>query len=405
MSLEPRFWHLRPLLRRLLVLACLLLAGCEGSGSTLLSDISATDGQLQVNGQRETRTTVNAIDFGYSLARTASLESYLEGRTQRFLVRPTQERAVGSYQYHFDGVLPTGGAGGVVAQAVPVGSYRLAVTATAGSEVLVRRSPEFQVVASDTEPPRFERFSAPVPAVVSPNNDAISDTLPLNYRISKDARVIGYATDLSGTRTIFQPATRVLSGENTLYFTGKQLAGDAPLAGGSYTLTVRATDSAGNISEQNLLAHVEGGGTAAAQIVKVEIGPPDIIRGDVNGGVITVSITVKNTGTTTLNTQAPDPGYEYTTNDSYASVGKADQPGLWRVGLDWNNNRGGDGAAYRYPYRWGFGKPLLAGETVTVVGRVRVLKQEEFMTFYAAILQEGVQIINDRAGATVIHVH
>lgn len=400
------------LMLAVLLTTMLLLVGCDsGDGGPLLSDVRIVGlgvgqvAQVQVTGARETRTTRNALDFSYSVGREATVESYLEAGGQSYPVRPPQTRKPGTYQYHFDGVLPIAGEGGVVAQAVPTGTYTLLVKATtADGATVAQRSLEFRVVASDPAAPRFEQFRVAQPAIVSPNNDAISDTLQVSYRLTKDAEVLAFATDLTGTRNIVQPATEVVSGENVLYFNAKQQADPSrPLPDGPYTMTVRATDAVGNVAEQLVPLTVEGGGQAAAQIVKVEIGPRDIIRGDVNGGVISVSITVKNTGKATLQTHGPDPGYEYTTSQTYSSIGIDDQAGLWRVGLDWNNNRG-DGPL-RYPFRWGFGKPLLPGETVVVTGRVRILKEEQFMTFYAGLLQEGVQIINDRVGATEVEVH
>jgi hypothetical protein len=146
---------------------------------------------------------------------------------------------------------------------------------------------------------------------------------------------------------------------------------------------------------------IEGGGEPDVEILRVEIAPQQITL----GSAIAVSITVKNTGNVPLRTHGPDPGYTYTTNDSYSSIegGKwVDRPGLWRVGVDWDGNAGG--AAYRYPFRWGFGKTLMPGETVVTGGNIVILKQESRMWFFAGLLQEGVRIVRDRLGPTLVNV-
>jgi hypothetical protein len=186
---------------------------------------------------------------------------------------------------------------------------------------------------------------------------------------------------------------------------GKDPAGEGQtseaLPNGTYTVTIRAQDRAGNRVEAQRTLTIEGGGRPEIQILKVEISPQQIIIGN----SINVSVTVKNTGNVPLRTQGPDPSYTYTTNDTYASIEGnrwVDRAGLWRVGVDWDGNSGGGPS--RYPFRWGFGKTLMPGEEVTTGGKITILKQERRMWFYAGVLQEGVQIVLDRLGRTGVGV-
>jgi hypothetical protein len=161
-------------------------------------------------------------------------------------------------------------------------------------------------------------------------------------------------------------------------------------------------DPAGYRVEASRPITIEGGGDPDLEILSVDISPQQIIL----GGEISVTIRVKNTGDVPLRTQGPDPGYTYTTKDSYSSIegGALDaRAGLWRVGVDWDGNSGG-GPAYRYPYRWGLGKTLMPGEEAVTGGKIRILKEERAMWFYAGVLREGVRIVRDRLGRTRVGV-
>jgi len=146
---------------------------------------------------------------------------------------------------------------------------------------------------------------------------------------------------------------------------------------------------------------VTDAGIPNLDVLSVKLDPPKLML----GGKLHVQMVVQNTGDVPLRTQGPDPGYTYTTNDSYANIegGRyTDKAGLWRVGLDWEGNSGG--APYRYPFRWGFGNTLAPGATATVDGYVTILKHEQTMWFFAGILQEGVSIFKDGLGRTPVGV-
>jgi hypothetical protein len=67
------------------------------------------------------------------------------------------------------------------------------------------------------------------------------------------------------------------------------------------------------------------------------------------GDVLTVTLRVKNTGVVPIRTYGPPSGYEYSTDDVFSSIeagAYAVKPGgYWRVGVDWDANRGGGGQA------------------------------------------------------------
>jgi hypothetical protein len=194
--------------------------------------------------------------------------------------------------------------------------------------------------------------------------------------------------------------TALPAGEHNYPFGGADLFGQV-LPDGPYTATVRTADLAGNTVEARVPLTIAGGGTPSLAVLAADFTP----RAVMHGSTITVRMTVQNTGKVPLRTQGPDPGYTYTTNDTYSSIEGGqfvDKAGLWRVAVDWDGNAGG--GPLRYPFRWGFGHTLAPGETVTVAGHITILKYERRMWFFTGVLQEGVRIVRDRLAPTGIDV-
>jgi hypothetical protein len=137
------------------------------------------------------------------------------------------------------------------------------------------------------------------------------------------------------------------------------------------------------------------------------------------GGVLTVTIRVKNTGTVPIRTYGPASGYQYTTDQVFSSVADghyaAQAGGFWRIGLDWDANSGG--GPKRYPFRWALSqKPpeqwkipgvedwLMPGEEVEITGQVQILQHETKMGFYVGLIQDGVGFFQDRSARTIVEV-
>ncbi len=387
----------------MLMLTVLALAGCGGSGGALLSAISSDAGitQLTADGTSGTRAAPNLITFHYSLGQKSTIKVYILAGSQRYYLRDDdRSRDAGDYQIAFDGSLPVSNTIGLVRQVLPVGDYQFVIEATAGGQTTTQQQ-AFRIVTADTAPPTIDNLAA-APTTISPNDDAIDDSAQLTYRLAKAAKVSATATDITGTTTIVQPPLKVLTGEQTLTFNGKQPSG-APLPDGVYTVTVQAADAAGNVFQRSLPITVEGGSPPSATVLSVDFSPTQVIV----GSKLHVRIKVRNTGKTTLRTQGPYSGFTYTTNDTYASIGCPDAAGFWRVGVDWNNNSNNNdrvGAPLRYPFRWGLGHDLKPDEEATIEGDIIIYKPETSMTFYAGLLQEGISIAADGLHPTNIQV-
>ncbi|MBI2861925.1 MAG: hypothetical protein HYX89_03800 [Chloroflexi bacterium] len=176
---------------------------------------------------------------------------------------------------------------------------------------------------------------------------------------------------------------------------------DRTLPDGTYTLTLRAVDRVGNATEATTSVTLVGTQPPDAQITSVRFTPTQVIYGN----VIKVEITVKNTGPTVLKTFGPEPGFTYTTRDTFASIAEgryASQLNRWRVGVDWAGGLGPEGE--RYPYRWGLGHDLAPGEETTIVGYLRIMERYPEIWLYAGLVREGIGYHVNRVGQQLIKV-
>lgn len=116
------------------------------------------------------------------------------------------------------------------------------------------------------------------------------------------------------------------------------------------------------------------------------------------GGLLTVSITVRNDSTETLDTQEPAPGFIYDEGDTFRSRGYTETYGSFRVGIDFDGRTGID-----HPYRWGLGAPLAPGQTATITGAIR-LRAERSANYWAGLVREGILWLQDQQGTQTITV-
>jgi hypothetical protein len=376
----------------------LVLAACGGSGARL-SEVRASVGEI-VPGSVGLGKPPGVVEVRYRLGEEADVRVELEGLASGSSLLHAERQAAGEHVLRFNGVISATnavlGAEGsrVVREVVPPGDYSIKVTANGSSE-----SVSFRVGGTSAPPPSIENMVLR-PETISPNSDAIDDVAELTFRTGQTTTL---SVDLAGPDGAHIPVQAPIKkgpGEQNVVLSGADLLGER-LPDGSYTVTLKVRDEQGNVVLAERPLKVEGSGEPALAVLSVDISPEQLMLGD----TVSVTITVKNISNVPLRTQGPDPGYTYTTRDSYASIegGKWDnKAGLWRVGVDWDANTGG--APYRYPFRWGFGKTLMPGETAVTGGKIQVLKEERTMWFYAGVLQEGIRIALDKLGRTKVEV-
>lgn len=379
----------------LLILAlAMLLAACDASGAALSGVYPSTDSIAP--GSSGIGKPAGAVEVRYTLGKKANVTATLDGPVKAALF--TGEQDAGEHLLRFNGVIGADenvGEYKLVRRVVPAGDYSIMVDAGG-----VQQSVGFKVSGSKQDAPALQNVVLH-PNTISPNSDAVDDVAEVTFRTNQTATLAVSLVDKDGNKTPVLAPIKKGPGEQNVVINGQDVL-QAPLPDGVYTATIQATDSVGNRVEATRPLTIAGGGQSDIAVLSVDISPHQLILGQ----EISVTIKVKNTGTVPLRTQGPDPGYTYTTNDTYASIEGnkwTDKAGLWRVGVDWDGNSGG-GGAYRYPFRWGFGKTLMPGEEAVTGGKIRILKQESKMWFFAGVLQEGIRIVLDRLGRTLIGV-
>ncbi|MBI4494115.1 MAG: hypothetical protein HY690_15110 [Chloroflexi bacterium] len=391
----------------LCVVALLVLAsaGCAAS-QPLLSGVRLTRPLISPDGSGRT----SATELHYALGRPARVNLALESPAgERVLLRRDEPRPVsGSYVFRFDGSyeLPDDSA---QRRVIADGQYRLVLEARDAAGQADQAAAEVQVQGADTAAPQIERLQAQ-PALLTPNFDARDDVAYVGYRLSKAATAAHYVADERGAKVWIGPSQWRAAGEYSESWNA--LVRGRPVPNGTYQFVVRAEDEAGNVSVARTPIQVALAGLPQARILSVSFGPHKLMLGE----LLRVEVRVRNVGEVTLHTQGPDPGYTYSSYDNYFSIedrALVDKAGRWRVGVDWAGSPGSIGG--KYPYRWGFGKDLEPGEEATVVGFIRLQHEDQRARFgdnpdyhktwfFAALVQEGVAVHQDRVGGTEIQV-
>jgi len=135
------------------------------------------------------------------------------------------------------------------------------------------------------------------------------------------------------------------------------------------------------------------------------------------GGTITFTCTVKNEGRVPVRTRGPEPGTTYSTSENFNTLGEYEEPGIFRIGLDYEGNTSGRS----YPFRWQLGmddelttvnttqgpqKYLMPGQTVTVIGHLQVVDAPVVTEpyYWIGLLHEQVWVVQDRVEPTQIAV-
>ena len=393
---------------RLLVLLALCgacLNGCERGA--LLTDVSIRPTVISPNADG----TDDIAEIKYTLTRQSNITVYLlDAAGNRHYYRQDQRRSRGPRTAYFSGV--------VADSLLPDGEYTCVFEATDERGRTETQRLPITLVDGDKEPLEILNLSV-WPNAFTPNRDGITDRVNVTYALSKEvSQVWVKVVAQDGTEyPVAEDNIREMGAEGPHehdYDAGIDL-GAAPPPDGEYTVVVEAQDAVGNRRRVEAPLTIAQGGVPRVVIVNAaaDWSPLVVPLGD----TLTFTCTVKNTGLVPVRTKGPQSGSSYTTSENYNTVEQYEEPGIFRVGLDYEGNSAGR----QYPFRWQLGtdeeltvietsvgpqRYLMPGQTVTVVGHLRITDAPNMVApyYWIGLIQEQVQIVQDRVEATQVSV-
>jgi len=396
-------WHLRALLVGAVLL--LALGGC--GPRKLLYNVSIRPKVISPNADGQD----DIAEIKYSLSRQSTVTIYLvDANGQRHYFRLNKRRSKGDRTAYFGGVID--------GRLLPDGEYTVVFEATdeRGHKETVKKT--IRLVNGDKVPLRIEHLNI-WPPKFTPNRDGITDRVTIGYSLNKKAvRVEVYLLDKEGHKyPVPEDKIREMGAPGTHehdYDAGVDL-GATPPPDGTYTVVVEAEDAVGNKARVEGKLTIEGGGVPRVEIVnRAAVFSPTVVP---LGGTLTFTCTVKNIGTVPVRTKGPESGTTYTTSQNFNTLKEYEEPGVFRIGLDFEGNSAGR----VYPFRWQLGKDeeltvinteigpqkyLMPGQTVTVVGHLRIIdkppKAEPY--YWIGLIHEQVEIVQDRVEPTPISI-
>ena len=400
-----------------LIVVLALAAGwpvLHGDGS-LLVDVSVEAEEISPNADG----VADVTHINYELSRNGHVSIYFENEDgERFYFRNDETRGAGPYRAPFSGIvdgyrLPEDRVEGeILARLLQDGLYTWTVQATDTQGVTENRQGQIRIVNADSELPEIQGFSLQ-PMRFSPNQDGVRDVVTLSFDITKDVTLRVFLLSPNGEEvTIVEDeynGTVGVSGPYTVAYDGGLKDGFAPPPDGTYSVVAIAEDREGQKVEVRLKNEfvVHYGGVPFAKIDLSPVG--EAVRWDATAVTVCdtlyFNLTVENYGTTPIRTSGPPPGTVYDSDWDYKSLGWEVEPGAFRVGIGFENER------ISYPYRWAVGSTedleqidshyyLMPGERAVVSGGIRVT--DVFGTrnpqpVWAGLIHEGVGIAQSNA--------
>ena len=392
----------------------LILLGILGWGGCatrpLLYDVEIAPQTISPNADGQTDVT----RISYRLSRSADLSIYFtDDAGQRHYFRQDRRRSAGEYQVDFGGV--------IAGRMLPDGDYTYVLEAQeVGHRAVSRQEGKLILVDADTEAPELRGFSV-YPPTFTPNQDGFDDRVTIEYYLTKPARVQVYLISPSGDKhPVAEKERKTKPGEVGAHFydyEGGVDMGAEPPPDGTYIVWAQAEDEVGNRTTVTDTLIIREGGVPRADIVNLEVDfDPHIVP---LGGILHFTLTVENFGAVPIRTTGPPPGVIYESDTNFNQLEWIEEPGTWRVGIDFETNSSGR----PYPYRWAVGSDedlelrgiegrprryLMPGERAVVTGGIHIKDPppRNPIYFWAGLIHEEVRIdpFNDHVDAQLISI-
>ncbi len=384
-----------------LCVALWLLTGCKST--PLLYDVSVRPNPISPNADG----VADVARISYKLARHARIALFFtDEHGGRYDLRSDASRPAGKYETLFSGIIDN--------RLLPDGSYICTVEAIGDNGE--RASAQAPLIIQGGEPNAIEiRNLSIYPPSFTPNRDGISDRVTIAYSLSKEAtKVQVYIVGQDGSKypvpeDKIRPVGQVGAHSHD-YDAGVDL-GATPPPDGTYTVVVEAEDAVGNRAVVTGELVIVDGGVPKVEIVNsaAEWSASTLPL----GGTLTFTCTVRNVGKVGVRTKGPASGDTYSTSENFNSKEFYEEPGILRVGMDYEGNSSGR----TYPFRWQLGsdeelsvvdgqKYLMPGKTVMVVGHLHIVDKPAKVTpyYWIGLIHEQVEIIQDRVEAVPVTI-
>jgi hypothetical protein len=340
-------------------MACCLLCACvitACANSAPIADLSVQPATLSPNADGKD----DIARVAYRVTRDSIVSIYLlDAAGQRLdlrtdVARPAQPEP---YTLLFNGIASSG-------RLVKNGAYTLVVESGG-----VRLTQPLAVENAAGDPPRITELTVdPVNGTMTPNRDAIDDRVYINVGLAGTAKLSVYVLGANGLRQDIQReelarrdnTSDFLDAGRYFYNYDGGIDNDAdPPPDGDYMLVAEAVDAVGQRDTVTRTLRIRDSGRPVAEIVAQADRPGISWQGVGENSEVTVKVgdtlrfstTVSNYGTSPIRTEGPfDPNLCYTLDENRYSKGFAEADGAWRIGVDFETNRGED-----HPMRWGVG--------------------------------------------------
>jgi hypothetical protein len=385
----------------------LLVGGC--SLRPLIYDVYVAPTAISPNADG----TDDVTRIEYKLARNATMSIYLvdsAGNKHYFRRERARSRSLGRpYRVDFSGVMPIEENGLRQDRVLPDGEYTLVLEATDEQDNSMTWDHSFVIQDADTTFPELQGFGLDR-RVFTPNRDGVDDRVVISYYLTKEAKTLVYLLDEEGKKYPIErddsnSATK--DGEPGPYYydyEGGVDRGAEPPPDGTYVVVCYAEDIVGNKATVTDTLEIRDGGVPRGTIVGLEWSISDTVVPI--GGTLYFTATVENYGTTPIRTTGPEPGTQYTTDWSAATMGYYERAGAFRFGVGFQNCPLGD-----YPWRWSVGRHdelqavqrgdetlyyLMPGQRALITGSIKILDPlpDKATLFWAGLIHEQVEVVN-----------